>query len=199
VKRNADGTPALAANGLAQAGDTSFIGSAIPTREAGFSNTFTILSNLRLYAFLDYKGGFYMYCATCQRQDQDGSSQAETQLEAQLAANNKANPTGVGKAANMPGDLAIIRSGATLPYFSKGDFLKLREVSVTYSLPNTFVRRFGGSAMSLSLSGRNLWTSTKYRGVDPEGNIQGDDDFIRYDYMTVPATRRLVATLNVSF
>jgi TonB-linked SusC/RagA family outer membrane protein len=198
VKRKADGTPALTATGLAQAGDTSFVGSAIPTREMGFSNTFTILNNLRVYAFLDYKGGFYQFCATCQRQDQDGSSLRETQLEAAMAAYRLAHPTAPAS-EYIPGDLALIRSGATLPYFSKGDFLKLREVSVTYSLPSTFVRRFGGSAMSLSLSGRNLWTSTKYMGVDPEGNIQGDDDFIRYDYMTIPATRRLVATLNVSF
>jgi TonB-linked SusC/RagA family outer membrane protein len=199
VKRNADGSPALTAAGLAQAGDTTFIGSALPTREMGFSNTFTLFRNLRLYAFLDYKGGFYQYCATCQRRDQDGNTLKETTLEGQLAANNKANPAGTNTAANMPADLAIIRSGSTLQYFSKADFVKLREVSVTYSLPTAMAHRFGSSAMSLSLSGRNLGLWTKYMGLDPEGNIEGDDDFIRYDYMTVPATRRVVATLNVSF
>jgi TonB-linked SusC/RagA family outer membrane protein len=198
VKRNADGSVALTTGGLAQAGDTTFVGSAIPTREVGFSNTVTLFSNLRLYAFLDYKGGFYQYCATCQRRDQDGNTLREVALEGQLAANQKANPTAPGSQV-MPAELAIIRSGATLPYFSKADFLKLREVSVTYSLPSALARRFGGSAMSLSLSGRNLKTWTNYMGLDPEGNIEGDDDFIRYDYMTVPATRRLVATLNVSF
>ncbi|HET6764125.1 MAG TPA: hypothetical protein VFH27_10645, partial [Longimicrobiaceae bacterium] len=60
-------------------------------------------------------------------------------------------------------------------------------------------RRFGSTGMSLSLAGRNLGIWTDYMGLDPEGNIEGDADFIRYDYMTVPATRRLVATLNVSF
>jgi len=199
VKRNADGSPALTAAGIAQPGDTTYIGSPLPTREMGFSNTFTLLRNLRLYAFLDYKGGFYQYCATCQRRDQDGNTLKEVTLEAQLAANNKNNPAGTGTAANMPADLAIIRSGSTLQYFSKADFVKLREVSLTYSLPTAMARRFGSTGMSLSLAGRNLGIWTDYMGTDPEGNIEGDADFIRYDYMTVPATRRLVATLNVSF
>ncbi|MDY3090748.1 MAG: SusC/RagA family TonB-linked outer membrane protein [Porphyromonas sp.] len=51
----------------------------------------------------------------------------------------------------------------------RGDYIKLRDLSLSYTLPRTFVRRLGMSAASLSLQLQNLWTWTANdRGYDPE-------------------------------
>jgi TonB-dependent starch-binding outer membrane protein SusC len=40
----------------------------------------------------------------------------------------------------------------------KGDYFKLREVSMSYQLPTSFAARLGGSDAQLTFSARNLWT-----------------------------------------
>ena len=38
-----------------------YLGPSQPTREISFANTVTLLKNLRLYGYLDYKGGAYLF------------------------------------------------------------------------------------------------------------------------------------------
>lgn len=57
-------------------------------------------------------------------------------------------------------------------------FIKLREVSLSYRVPNSFVNRLGFSSMNVSMVGRNLWMKAKAPHIDPEttfnsGNAQG--------------------------
>ncbi|HEX8830285.1 MAG TPA: TonB-dependent receptor, partial [Longimicrobium sp.] len=61
--KNADGSYVLNATGTAVVLDTAlkFVGGAVPTREAAFSNTVTLFRNIRVYGLLDYKGGFWLY------------------------------------------------------------------------------------------------------------------------------------------
>jgi hypothetical protein len=54
-----------------------------------------------------------------------------------------------------------------------GDFLRLREVSLTYTLPSSTVESLRLDGLSVTLSGRNLWLTTRYGGVDPEVNAIG--------------------------
>ena len=67
VQRDASGNPVLNANGSAivDFDNEVFVGPQLPTRELAFSNTFTLLGNLRIFAQLDYKGGNYQWCAIC--------------------------------------------------------------------------------------------------------------------------------------
>jgi len=183
VSYNADGTLMRNSAGNLILGDTAFIGSSIPTREIGFTNTFTLFGNLSLYSFLDYKGGHYQFNMTEATAHTDGLTREQV-YQGSDAERVQAE---------------ILRSGATMPFFSKADFLKLRELSLTYSVPARFTQTFGTDRLSFSLAGRNLWMWTKYDGPDPEVNIEGDATFTRADYMSVPATRQVVATVNVSF
>jgi TonB-linked SusC/RagA family outer membrane protein len=184
VSYNADGTPKRnAAGALVVNEDTVFAGSSIPTRELGFSNTFTVLGNLSLYSFLEYKGGHYQFNMTEMTAHQDRLTRIQV-YQANDAEKLEAE---------------ILRSGATLPFMSKADNVRLRELSLTYNVPTHLTRQFGTERLSVSLAGRNLGLWTKYDGPDPEVNIEGDATFTRADYMSVPATRQWVATVNVSF
>jgi hypothetical protein len=86
-------------------------------------------------------------------------------------------------------------------YFEDGGYIRLRELSLTWSLPASLVDRLhlGGGA-SLTVGGRNLALWTDYRGYDPEVlAVDTDAAIFRADLFTVPPSRRLFARVNVQF
>lgn len=56
-----------------------------------------------------------------------------------------------------------------------GSFVRLRELGVTWTAPAGLAAKLGARDASFSLTGRNLFMWTKYKGVDPETNAQGRD------------------------
>jgi TonB-dependent starch-binding outer membrane protein SusC len=182
VARDANGQPILTSSGWADIeSEMVYVGPSVPTREASLTNTFTLFQNFSVYTFLDYKGGHYLFNMGGQTAESDGVTYTA------------ANPN------RDPEDWAIRRSASNEMWIEPADFLKLRELSVTYRMPGDLARRIGAGGLSLTLAGRNLATWTDYSGLDPETNINGADTFTRAEYMSVPPTRRLVATVNVNF
>ena len=184
--RNPDGTP-IFVNGVLQLTDTTYIGPSLPTRELAFSNTFSLFKNFSVYSLFDYKGGHYNYrgaelyrCASAQN----------------CAILNDPNTP----ATELP--VYRIGNGTTTPfglYIHKADFVKLRDVSVTYTLPARWAARAQASTMSVTLAGHNLALWSDYPGPDPEVNTYGNRAFIRGDIYSMPMTRRLTAALNLTF
>jgi TonB-linked SusC/RagA family outer membrane protein len=62
-------------------------------------------------------------------------------------------------------------------YLENGDYLRLKVVSLGYSLPNSLVAKIKASKVRFYVTGENLLTLTKYTGYDPEigGNVFGID------------------------
>jgi TonB-dependent SusC/RagA subfamily outer membrane receptor len=58
-------------------------------------------------------------------------------------------------------------------WIEDGTFIKLREVSASYTLDAAPVRRYFRDGIDLTLSGRNLAVWTDYSGYDPEINLFG--------------------------
>jgi outer membrane receptor protein involved in Fe transport len=102
--------------------------------------------------------------------------------------------TAYGGAGNSPDVAAAAkRAGApdTRPYVEDASFVKLREVSVTYSLPKHLVSELGAvKTLQFGLSGRNLLTFTNYSGLDPEVSNFGNQPIGRnYDVAPYPPSR----------
>ena len=57
----------------------------------------------------------------------------------------------------------------------KADFIRWRELSLTYRIPRRILKYYGISKMSLTAAARNLALFTKFPGVDPEVNAVGND------------------------
>ena len=195
VVRDANGVPVLTNNKVSL--DTlKYLGPSSPTREASFSNTITFLKNFRLFGYLDYKGGFYLF---------DGIKYVNDRIDQNTAEVNDPNFDPVQK--------QVLLSGATLPDIVRADFVKLRELSIGYTLPNPVASRFGASAATLTFSARNLkiWKLNGYPGLDPEVSFSNGTSgtpgvaaspqtlFDRTDYSSIPMLRRFVASLNLSF
>ena len=54
-----------------------------------------------------------------------------------------------------------------------GDFIKWRELSLTYTAPPRWAQLVGGSDLSITAAAHNFMMWTKYPGVDPEVNVFG--------------------------
>jgi TonB-dependent starch-binding outer membrane protein SusC len=83
-------------------------------------------------------------------------------------------------------------------YFYDASFTKLRELSATFFLPDRLMGRAHGA--SLTLTGRDLHTWTKYPGIDPEGNVNNvaTSSGILDQAVTPPLSRYLLS-LNLTF
>ena len=81
-------------------------------------------------------------------------------------------------------------------FVENGSFLRLRTVTLGYTLP----RLRGLSNARVYVSGNNLLTISKYTGFDPEVNsFGGSNTVIGYDNGTFPAARSVLGGLQVSF
>ena len=89
--------------------------------------------------------------------------------------------------------------GASTRWLYKGDYLRMKNVTLGYTFPASTFGNSGIKSARLYVSGTNLLTFTKYPG-DPEvntnvvNNIAGGQDFY-----TIPQARTFTVGLNVKF
>ncbi len=55
-------------------------------------------------------------------------------------------------------------------YLERGDFVRLRNITLSYSLPNRWISRLAMRSIRVFVQGQNLWTLTEYTGLDPDIN-----------------------------
>ncbi|MCB0704503.1 MAG: SusC/RagA family TonB-linked outer membrane protein [Saprospiraceae bacterium] len=84
-------------------------------------------------------------------------------------------------------------------FIEDASWIRLRDVSLSYSLPQAMLSGTPLSAISLSVSARNLWLSTDYKGVDPETNLYGASNAQGLDYFNMPNTKSYTIGLQVKF
>ncbi|MDA1082201.1 MAG: SusC/RagA family TonB-linked outer membrane protein [Gemmatimonadetes bacterium] len=90
-------------------------------------------------------------------------------------------------------------------YFTEdGTYTRLREASVYYQLPAAFAKsiRIGDfSTARVGLVGRNLWTSSNYKGFDPDvsGPGGGNPFAYRVDYFTYPTFRTFTFVFELGY
>jgi len=74
-------------------------------------------------------------------------------------------------------------------------YVRLQSVRLSYDLPikNKVIKN-----ASVFVNGQNLFTITKYSGVDPAINAIGDD-ILKIDYSTYPTARTFTGGLNIQF
>jgi TonB-dependent SusC/RagA subfamily outer membrane receptor len=106
----------------------------------------------------------------------------------------------VGAGQQRTADFA---GGHTKPYVQDGSYLKLREVTLAYNLPESITRGMFGSSVRyarLSVSGRNLLRFTGYRGLDPEVSNFGNQAIIRnIDVAPFPPSRSFYFSVDLGF
>jgi hypothetical protein len=91
-------------------------------------------------------------------------------------------------------------SGPSEQFMEDGSFAKLRELSLTFSLDQPFLKRLTGfGSADIRIAGRNLKTWTKYRGLDPEVNNAGSEFLTQgLDWFANPHTRSFVLSFSLN-
>jgi hypothetical protein len=91
-------------------------------------------------------------------------------------------------------------NGPDVAFLEDGGFVKLREVSLGYTIDQPWVARsLGFSSIELRVAGRNLKSWNNYTGVDPETSLLGAGSPIRgINYFNNPQSRSFVFTLTLN-
>lgn len=173
--------------------EEEYLGPGLPTRQIGLTNTFRIMNNLQVYAFLDYQGGHWQWCAFC-------SVRTRIDFNTEEFNDPRLDPSAPDYSTFGRYERARLLSLQTKEYIYRADFIKLRELSATYTLPRRFTSRAGFSKAAVTLAGRNLWLLTKYKGgTDPEVAFTSDSNFSNTDYAATPMMRRWQLSFNFNF
>jgi hypothetical protein len=170
----------------------SYIGSSIPTQTASLSTQVAIFGGAIAFGVKsDYSGGVRVYNA-----DPPGSASLQYLRE-----------------QNVPGAplwlqaraVAYSKYGGTPSGFLEdGSFVRLRELSVTYALPQQWAKKVRLGSLSLTGAARNLALWTRFTGPDPEvsgpelgGGRIGHNDVRAIDLQAVPLPREWFVRFNL--
>jgi hypothetical protein len=152
-----------------------------------------------------------MWCGTCGVIDYFGTSQ--------LSADERNNPSHVFEGVKQDGtpnttEVQLVDAAAGLGAFYRvrygfggitemsvfeTSWVRLRELTLSYSVPRSALESLPFDAATITLSGRNLWLNTDYPGIDPETNLTGSSNGFGLDYFNMPNTKSYGASLNLTF
>jgi hypothetical protein len=93
------------------------------------------------------------------------------------------NPTNEFWANNIDANLRSV------DIYQSIDYWRIKDITLTYTLPRKYVESFGLDSLRIYTTGRNLFTITNYTGLDPE--LTGNRD--------IPLAKSYVFGMNLSF
>ncbi len=175
-------------DGVVSDKDRISAGSALPTRMYNFNTVFTF-KGFDLRANFNGVAGNMIYDNT-----------ANTNFY-KLRLSKGINTT--REAILFPNESVNNAAPVSTRYLKDGAFLRLNNLSLNYTFNteslgiNKYVK-----GLNLSVTGQNLWLSTKYDGYDPEVNndrsISGISSY-GIDYLSYPRAKSVIFGLNVTF
>jgi outer membrane receptor protein involved in Fe transport len=195
------------AAGRAIVSDTAqFIGNQLPTFQSVLTNTVTLFRNIRLYAQLEAKTGYYSYNVNQENRDRSRLNSFEVVQPADKGGYSaEERLRRLGPYVSEKSGAAVGVANVKDPYMQKADHLRLREVSVTLLVPQSLLRAARLTGATITVGGRNLglWKSD-YEGDDPDvlglgTTNSGINQLFTADVFTTPPNRRYVVRLNVQF
>lgn len=167
-----------------------YLGTSEPRYEGAFSSTITFGDRIRLYGLVDFKTGFRKWDHV-------------TRVRCSLNNICHENVEPLQYVQTAPTRLASYQNadqfGAV--YINDASFAKLRELSISYLVPDDWARRIGASRATISMAGRNLHTWTKWTGMDPEARFLGGDrgGFGPLEQNNLPQLTSFVTSINLTF
>lgn len=163
----------------------------------GFVNTFTF-KGFDLSAFLFFKYGHSIKSEFNRNQNSLKGITNNLDVDYWLAPTydeegnmiDPGNPTNAYPRPDAGNEYA--KSGTTLMYFD-GSYIKLRNLTLGYTLPVSLTKRFKVSKLRVYVSGENLWLKSEYDLFDPENGSASIDD------RDAPSPKTILAGINITF
>lgn len=202
---NDDGTYA----GVDAEPERSAVGNPIPVHSGSFTANLRLFRNLSAYVQFDFAYDLYVYNNTKQFAILFRNLERNEELRELLGIGGLGMPDitpltpGTPEYIEAANEFAFLNPSFDYGFIERADWLKLRELSITYNFRD-LISRLGADSyltdLNVSFGGRNLLTTTKYSGIDPEVNFAGARSLSRgQDFLTMPPSRQLYFTVSLGF
>ena len=207
LERNTAGNLIIGSDGLPiLATDSKIIGDPTPTWLGSLRNNFKY-KDISLSFLFDVRKGGDIWDGTLARLNRLGVTQA--------SANNRAATYVIPGvlADGSTNNISISNKTYYVSYLGDGsgssnetaiekniNWIRLRDVSLGYNFTKLLSSLSFVKNAQLTLSARNLFIITNYKGIDPENSFAGSSSpTLGFDYFNNPNTRSYYLTLKLSF
>ena len=203
-KRDANGNKIVDANGLPVSESDKIIGNMMP-KWTGSIGTTLRWKDLSLSALVDvrYGGDFisntdnYACQAGTSAKTLYGRENGEKIVVDGVTESGAKNTVGVS--AEDYWSAVAGPDGISEEFVYKGTYVKLRELSLGYNLPQQWLSSTPLKSVRVSLVGRDLFYIYKAAPVNPEGAFSRNDYAQAFELASMPPTRTIGLSLNVKF
>lgn len=203
-------------DGIIDENDKTNIGSPWPKFTFGFNNSFRYKNfdlNIFLNGSVGGKIGNYMKMKLTHMNSVWTNQLVDVAGRAQLTA---ADGNTTGAWYDNIANVVVSNPDATLPrasindpndndawssrYIESGSYLRLKSITLGYTLPRPLVSKLGMNSVRISLNATNLFTITGYDGYDPEiGASTASANVFNLDNGRYPSPTTVTFNLNLSF
>ncbi len=176
------------------AADTAvYLGPVLPTFSRSVTGDLTLFKLVTVRTLFEWRGGSKTFNYTEYYRCMIGTVYGERGCAGVMDAH--------ASLAEQAPYLAARYRGSYAGFIEDADFVKWRELSATLAAPDRLIRRVGlAKAASITFSGRNLRTWTRYSGVDPEVNEAGSGaNWGQDEFFTQPPVRYFTVRLSLTF
>jgi TonB-linked SusC/RagA family outer membrane protein len=190
MQTDEDENPTTTTGSFSQAG-RRIVGDAIPDLVGGMTNTLSY-RGLSLSFFFNFVYGNKVFNSSRRFIESDGQRFGWNHL-AEAGQDYWQNP---GDIASRPQPLLggnNSSNSASTRFLEDGSYLRLRNVTLGYSLPQAWMDKAKMQSLRIYVQGINLWTLTNYSGFDPEMDETGSE-FFRY-----PVGKTISLGLDLTF
>jgi TonB-linked SusC/RagA family outer membrane protein len=177
-------------DGRISSADRTFIGDPNPDFIFGLTNTLS-WKQFTLSVFLQGSYGNDIFNASRIETEgmYDGKNQSNRVLERWRVP---------GQITDVPKAGFDIRNSSY--FIEDGSYLRVKDVSLSYNIRGSVLRRMGITRLQPYFTATNLLTITRYSGMDPEVNEWGNSGSVQgIDWGTYPHSRSFVGGINIEF
>ena len=187
--RDVNGDGIIEASEITVADSAVFVGYPNPRWELQYTSGFDLFKRrLRLFFLFDHKSGYYQLNGT-----------ERIRCESRLNCRGLVDPTAPLWEQARVVALRETASRTQWGFIEKASYIRLREASATYELPERWARSFRATRASITVAGRNLWKATGWSGMDPEANYFEGATGVVSNFQTAPPPTYWTFRLNVGF
>jgi TonB-linked SusC/RagA family outer membrane protein len=162
-----------------------------PKFTGGFNTSFS-WKGLSVGAFFEFKGGNHVMIIERRYVESDGNQMTLNQTTGALNYWKKPGDTGVNPKP-IAGNSTNSYSFGTTRFLQKGDYLRLKDITISYTLPKHITEQAKLGSVKFYISAQNLYTFHDVDFWDPERGIDG------LGYGVYPMTKSFIGGVEISF
>lgn len=174
-------------DGVIDANDKTVIGRGLPIHVGGFTNNFKY-KNFDLNVLMQWSYGNDLMNAN--RLIFEGNITNVNHFNQYASWADRWTPENPSNTIHrVGGGGPQVMSSRTI---EDGSYLRLKTVSLSYTIPQSVLKRVKINSLSLNVASQNLFTWTKYSGMDPEVSVHNTVLTPGFDFSAYPHARTLV-------